>query len=548
MSAVTHLEAAPPWQLRPYQIASLRGIAQAWQTQDRTLLVLATGLGKTTVFAETVRRRRDAGRGRALVVAHRLELIEQAAERLRLAGLTVEIECGDRMASIHPMLTGDASDVVVATVQTLRGKRLDRWPATAFGTVVIDEAHHAAAIGYRAVLDRFTGAKVLGVTATPERGDSVAIGHVIPHLAYNYGIREGIEHGYLAPLTRTAINCPSVDMSTVRTTKQEHGRDYNPDDLARAMRNEAALHELAGPIAKETGNGERPTLIFTPNVEMAHALASVLSAHVGSDKVRSLDGESAKQDRAQILRDYQQGRVRYLVNCALFTEGFDAPATSCVVVARPTKSRALYTQMVGRGTRLSPGKADCLVLDMHPANAGHSLISVVDLFAGEDLDAIDRKAADEAIERGEGVLKAISDAEENAKKREAERARDREKAHLVADVRYRKSTVDPFAELGIDEDPKRARGPRATPAQIDALARAGWTLTEKQFSRAQAADALDALAARRRNGLCSIKQMRVLSRAGVRTDLSFAEAGEAITALKASNWRVTSEIAERWGE
>lgn len=543
-------EAVPAaWSLRPYQVASLKGISSAWASgQERTLLVLATGLGKTTVFAEVLRRRRDAGRGRALVLAHRIELVQQAADRCALAGLSVEVESGDRMANPHALLTGGCSDVVVATVQTLKGKRLDRWPAAAFGTVVVDEAHHAAALGYRVILDHFAAAKVLGVTATPQRGDDVALGHVFPHVAYDYGIRAGIQDGFLAPIKRIGIECPSIDLSTARTTKQEHGRDLSPEDIARAMRSDVSLHELAAPIAKETGNGVRPTLVFCPTVETAHALASVLAGYVGADKVRSLDGNSAKEDRARVLHEYQIGRVRYLVNCALFTEGFDAPHTSCVVVARPTKSKSLYTQMVGRGTRLSPGKDDCLVLDMCPEVADHDLVSVVDLFAGDDLEELDKRAVEAALARGESVLKAISDAEEGAKKREADRARERERAHLIAEAKYRRRERDPFEEMGIEHDPKTARGPRATERQLEALGAAGFRLTKKQLSRAEAGTLLDTLTRRRRDGLCTIKQMRQLAKHGLNPDLSFADARLAMDALAANGWRVSSAIAHRFGE
>lgn len=533
-----------PWSLRPYQVEALRAISQAWaEGHSRTMIVLATGTGKTTCFAEVARRRTMAGRRPTLVLAHRIELVDQAAARLRAAGLGVQVESGERVALPYPMTDGD---VVVATVQTLRGRRLEKWPPDYFGTVVCDEAHHAAAASYRAVLDRFEVAQHLGVTATPDRGDSIAIGHVYPHLAYEYGIRRGIEEGFLAPLRSMMIDTPSVDLSSVRTTRQEHGRDLSSEDLAAAMRGEAQLHEIAAPIAREAG--DRQTLIFVPSVEIAHGLAEILSAYVGADRVRSCDGGTDKQTRADILAAYQAGDVQMLVNCALWTEGFDAPATSCVAIARPTKSRALYAQMVGRGTRIHPGKDECLLLNLVPENCGHTLIGPTDLFDGVDLP--DDIAAEvlKAAANGEPVLQAIAKGEAVAAEQEERRQRDRERARIVADVAYRRVHVDPFAELDIAEPSARDRGgPRATQRQADVLGRAGFRDAER-LSRREASTLLDELTRRRQRGLCTIKQMRALTKRGLRGDLTFDEARAAMDALAANQWRMTPDIAERWGE
>lgn len=531
-----------PWELRPYQREALRAISSAWAAGHmRTMLVLATGLGKTTVFTEVARRRRANDRKPTLIVAHRIELVEQAAERLRLAGLGVGIESGDRAAFPFPMIDGDC---VVATVQTLRGKRLTKWPREYFDTVIVDEAHHAAAASYRAVLDYFEYAQHLGVTATPDRGDQVAIGHVYPHLAYSYGIREGIEGGYLAPLRALTIDASSIDLTNVRTTRQEHGRDLSAEDLARAMAGDEQLHELASPIAREAG--KRQTLVFVPSVEIAHSLADVLAGYVGAERVRSLDGGSDRGTRADVLARYQRGEVQFLINCALFTEGFDAPATSCVVVARPTHSRALFAQMVGRGTRLAPGKEDCLILNLAPSNTRHTLVSPVDIFDGEELPEDIAAEMQAAIDRGEPVLKVIAEASEAAKEREAKLARDRKRAHVIADARYRIRQFDPFAELDLDTSPVDSAGPRATDRQAEVLGRAGYA-DARGLSRTQARMLLDELTRRRQRGLCTVKQMRTLRKNGLRSDLTFAEAREAIDALAAARWRLTPDIAERWG-
>lgn len=530
----------PPWTLRPYQIAAIRAIALAWQERQRTVLVLGTGLGKTTCFAEVALRRRNAKRGRCLVLAHRTELIEQAAERLKLAGLSCEIESGDNRAEIGGWYP---SDVVVATVQTLKGKRLEQWPRDAFGTVVVDEVHHAVAASYRAILDRFSSAKILGVTATPDRGDGVALGEVFDHCAYEYSMREGIVEGFLAPIRQMTVLMPSVDMSTVRVTRQEHGRDYNPTDLAKQMTLDKSLHEMAVPIAQESS--DRPTIVFVPTVQIAHELARVLAGYVGADKVASLDGTTDKQTRADVLGRYKSGAIRILVNCALFTEGFDAPSTACVVVARPTKSRALYAQMIGRGTRLAPGKADCLVLDLVPSNVGHELVCVVDLLAGKTVSEAERQAMKDGLVNYDDVLAAVEKSEAKAKAKAEELARERRGANMVANVKYKSFVRDPFAILGLDT-PAVTDGRKATKKQRAELIALG--LDEKFDVSAKAAPQIKKeLMDRKRRGLCSLKQARELAKRGLRTDLTHAETNYVFDVFKATGWETTPELAEKYG-
>lgn len=530
------------WTLRPYQVEALRAISGRWQADRSTLLVLATGLGKTSVFAEVLRRRRDAGRGRGLVLAHRLELLTQARDRMLTVGLSADIESGESRAP--RMALAGQSDVVVATVQSMRGRRLESWHPDSFATIVVDEAHHATSASYRAVLDYFGSAKVLGVTATPDRGDGVAVGHLFgAEPCYAMGIREGIEGGYLAPIRAIAVDTPSIDLSSVRVTKQEHGRDLSSDDLGKQMRAEKVLHEIAAPFAKL--HDGRQSLIFVPSVDVAHALASVLTPYLGADVVRALDGESPKDERAEVLGAFKRRKLRVLINCALFTEGFDAPETACVAICRPTKSRALYAQMVGRGTRIAPGKPDLLLLDFAPQNERHDLVAPIDLMAGDDMDAADLAEARAAM-NGEDVLKVLGASEEAAKKRAAAQRMDRERARLVADARYRTRARDPFGELGISGE-VGGRGPRATERQLEALKAIGFDLA-KTPSRGEAGRLLDEVTRRRQRGLCSLKQMRQLGRFGLRTDLTFAEAGEAMTALKSNGWRMTAAVAERWSE
>jgi superfamily II DNA or RNA helicase len=543
----SHARHATPWTLRPYQTASLAAIEKAWGTRDRTLLVMATGLGKTTIFAETLRARRHLGR--ALVLAHRKELIDQAAERLRQAGLTVEIERGSERASTYGTLL-EQSDVVVATVQTLRGERLKRWPASSFATIVVDEAHHVVAAGYRAILDHFERAKILGVTATPDRGDKIGVSNVIDHCAFTYGIREGIDDGWLARLRCLAIDTSEIDLSRLRVTKQEHGRDYSPEDLARIMETDAKLHEVAGPLAKEVGN--RSTLVFVPSVDVAYALAEVLAGYLGAKRVAALDGESHKDERAAQLARFQSGDLQVLVNCALFTEGFDAPRTSCIAIARPTQSRSLYAQMVGRGLRLFEGKEDCLLLDFAPRNLRHSLVSPLSLMGKplpEDIEAEALKRA----QSGEDVRTVLRESEQQAADRaaKAQRDRDRDRAQLRIEVDYTARLRDAFEAdvdlLDLEMTEADENGPRLTEPQRAALERA-LGHDPGNISRRQASAIFDGLTRRRSRNLCTLKQARVLAKRGLNPDLTFEAARAAMDALAANRWRLTPDMVERWGK
>lgn len=540
------MERAAMHSLRPYQVEAIASIEREWEAGRRaTCINLATGLGKTTVFSEVVRRHRDQTGKRALVLAHRIELVQQAAERIGSLGLVCEIESGDAHASPLGSLFGSVA--VVATVQTLRGKRLARWPADAFGLIVIDECHHATAKQYREILDHFPRAVVLGVTATPDRGDGKAIGEVFESTAHSMTILDGIRGGFLCDIKAKLVDLDCVSLEGVRTTKQGHGRDLAPEDIAKAMEGLEALHAIAAPLAREAG--DRPTLVFMPSVETAHALAEVLSAYVGASKVRSLDGGSDPDVRKQVLADFRSGACQFLINCQLFTEGFDAPATACVAVARPTKSRALYAQMVGRGTRLHPSKEHLLVLDFYPRNTKHDLAKVVDIFDGEPLDADEARDVAAFVEAGAGVREARDKAKERSLERERRLAEQRERARVQAEAKYQahaRSLWTTDAVCKVSEGAYSKNIPPASIEQLRKLADLRVPTADRETSRS-AADKIAEALRRRRNGLCTIKQAQQLIKRGLRGDVTFDEARALMDGIAANKWQTTPEMHERYG-
>jgi superfamily II DNA or RNA helicase len=439
--------------LRPYQSAACDAIVDEWTRVRSTLLVAATGTGKTRMGCEIISRRADAGR--TLWLAHRSELLDQAADAIASnTGLRVGREQAMQRASVRS-LWGTDDQAVVASIQTMHGDRLDRFfRADDFATVIVDEAHHAVAKSYRDVLAYFHSAKVLGVTATPDRGDKLGLRGVFETVAYQYEIVQAIGDGYLCPIQSREIIMDGCDFTGVRTT----AGDLNQGQLAEKLEDERIYHSISSALVREAG--ERQTVVFVPSVVMAHQLASVLRGYTIAP-IRAVDGGTAQVERAEALTEFAAGRVQYLINCALLTEGWDAPSTACVAIARPTKSRALYAQMIGRGTRIFPGKADLLVLDFVPEQAGkHQLISPLDILGGKDLDDDLKREAQALAQTGMPSLDALAAAEDARATRQREaRLRDEMRQKKIrADVEYRIRSIDPFGVLSVAD----MSGPQAS--------------------------------------------------------------------------------------
>ena len=331
--------------LRSYQIEAKEAIKAEWaKGNQKTLLVLPTGTGKTIVFSKLSEDLVRDGE-RVLILAHRGELLEQAADKMAQAtGLKCAVEKAED-SSLDSWYR-----VVVGSVQSLmRPARLEQFAPDHFGTIIVDEAHHALADSYQRILDYFGGAKVLGVTATPDRGDMRNLGTYFDSLAYEYTLPKAIKEGYLSPIKAQTIPL-TLDLSTVR---QQAG-DFSAKDLGSAL--DPYLYQIADEMAKTVM--DRKTLVFLPLIATSQKFTQILNERGFS--AAEVNGES--KDRAEVLRDFTDGRYNVLNNSMLLTEGYDHPAIDCVVVLRPTKIRSLYAQMIGRGTRLYPGK-DHLLLD-----------------------------------------------------------------------------------------------------------------------------------------------------------------------------------------
>ncbi len=372
--------------LRPYQAEALKAVVRGEKRGvRRPLVALPTGTGKTVVFAHLVERRKSAGR--ALILAHRDELLRQARDKLGA------VMPGADIGLVKANADETAAPIVLASVQTAqhprRLKRLTERPG-GFGTIVVDEAHHAAAASYRRVLKALgafeaDGPLTLGVTATPERADNKQLGRVWQEIVYQRGILEMIRAGYLCDLRAVRVRL-QADFSGLRVS----GGDFVASEVGEALEAANAPEHVVDAYLEHAAG--RNALIFTPTVRTAHeASRAFLKAGVAAE---TLDGETPPEERRGIFSRFGSGETAVVANCGVLTEGFDEPGIGCVIVARPTRSRPLYKQMVGRGTQPYPGKTDCLILDLVGATARHDLVTAASLFDVEPEDLSENTLAE----------------------------------------------------------------------------------------------------------------------------------------------------------
>ena len=488
------------FRLRPYQVEAVEASLRSLKDNKSSLLVMATGLGKTVVFAEIIRRAQASGRvWRCMVLAHREELIFQASRTIsKLVKCDVDIEMGELRAQ---ETIWNQSPVVVSSIQTQcagRGKwkRMKKFDPKKFGLIIIDEAHHATSESYRKVIDWYRqnpDVRILGVTATPDRADQMALGEVFDTVAYEYGIREGIEHGWLCPIRQRLVNVGSLDFSACRTT----AGDLNGADLDVCLQYEETLHGMVYPTIKIVG--ERRCLIFATSVAHSGRIAEILNRHKAGCAV-SVDAKTPRDDRRHIFKSYSEGKYQFLVNVGVATEGWDDPAldskgVQVVAIMKPTKSRSLYSQMIGRGTRPIPGTVEGLldendrreriaesdkpyleVLD-YCGNAGrHKLIHCSDVLGGTAL-------SDEACEKAEDLIMEMSEVEAVdvlAACTQAERVLEDEKQAsqrkgIMVRAQFSTQLIDPFSlvELAPDREQNWQKGRPATEKQLAYMRRLG---------------------------------------------------------------------------
>jgi superfamily II DNA or RNA helicase len=542
------------FELRDYQLEAVNSVFGHWQENAATLIVAATGCGKTVLMCEIIRR---VFPRRVMILAHREELIYQARDKVqRFAGVNADIEMGELRANEDAGLFGKPR-VVVSTIQTQTAGgdgmgRMGRFDPWEFEFLIVDEAHHATADSYRRVLDYYRqneNLRVLGVTATPDRADEEALGQVFDTVAYEYEILDAIRDGYLVPVRQQLVSVGSLDYSSIHTT----AGDLNGRELSDLLTQEENLHAIAFPTLEIAGN--RKTLVFTSSVDHAERLCEILNRH-RMNSATWICGRTPKDERRDRLAAFDKGQYQFCCNVGCLTEGYDCPGIELVVMGRPTKSRALYAQMVGRGTRPLPGvieglnsvdrrvaaiahsaKPHVTILDFVGNSGRHKLMTTADILGGNESDEVVQRARERVEQDGSAqdmqeALEAAREEIEAAKRKEALR-----RARITVRASYHASSVDPFDVFDIRPTCERGweRGKQLSPKQRDLLLRQGIDPDDRTYYDNK--QVLDELFRRWDEGLCSYKQARLLRKYGFPGDVSRDQAQQIISRIAANRWR-----------
>lgn len=530
-------EIGPVVRLRPYQTEAVRSVFNEWNRYTSTMINLPTGTGKSVCFSAVMDRViRENPDSRILVLAHREELILQGVKHAQNVGLEVGVEMGGQRAAKEP--------VIISTVQTQtawskcracfgegcdrchgKGKRrrLQRFKPQDFSTLIIDEAHHATADTYRVVMEWYKQnpqLKILMVTATPKRTDNIGLHNVCDSVAYEMDLRSAISQGWLVPIRQQFVTVEGLDLSKVRT----RNGDLVDGERERAFLGETSqeeeelLHAIAYPTIK-AANGRR-ALVFAAGQEHAEKLTAAFNAYDGTEAEFVID-KTDRAERRKIVQRFKDGKTQVLVNCMVFTEGFDVPDAAVCANARPTKSTSLYQQMIGRVTRpeagvvdglesdedrreaiANSGKPHCLVLDFTGDSGNHKLVSVGDILAGDDVEPIDLQAALIAAEKaGEPVdIEELIEKAKQAREEAAARKEEARKRRLQTETYAHGGTihatdVDIFGGRSFDPFADYTPGPtQATQKQVAFLMKLGvQPETATGYSKRQAGAVIDQL-------------------------------------------------------
>lgn len=520
-------------ELRPYQQQAKDAIFSEWENGiKKTLLVLPTGCGKTIVFAKVAEECVKGG-SRVLILAHRGELLDQAADKI---GKSTGLGCATEKA--EQTCLGSWFRIVVGSVQSMmREKRLNQFPNDYFNTIIIDEAHHCISDSYQKVLRHFPDAEVLGVTATPDRGDMQNLGTVFESLAYEYTLPKAIKEGYLSPIKAVTIPL-KIDMSAVGV----QAGDFKSGDIATAL--DPYLESIAEEMEKYCSN--KKTVVFLPLVKTSQKFRDILNNH--GFKAAEVNGDS--KDRAEILEAFDKDQYNVLCNSMLLTEGWDCPSVDCIVVLRPTKVRSLYCQMVGRGTRLSPetNKDHLLLLDFLWHTERHELCHPASLIC-ESAEVAQKMT--ENMEKDAGCVIDIEEAEKTASEDVVAQREEALAKQLSEMKRRKKRLVDPLQfEMSIQAEDLSGYVPAfgwemAPPSegQKKTLEKLG-ILPDAIENAGKASKILDRLVKRRREGLTTPKQIRFLESRGFQHvgTWQFETAKNMIDRIAGNGWRVPSGI------
>ena len=618
--------------LRDYQKAAVEKVLECWKDFKSCLIVLPTGCGKTVVFAEIIRRclaeqvgkdteskseveveerngtdpsvrnevdiydiddddeeEEEPPKKRAMILAHREELITQARDKVSaITGEDVQIEMG--AFEVTPMF-GKVPPVVVSTVQTQCTGRMKKFNPNDYGILVIDEAHHATAKSYRTCIDHYfqnPDCRLVGVTATPDRADETALGQVFETVAFEYSVTNAIHDGWLVPVKQRLVKVNSLDFTNVTTC----AGDFNQGELAQVLEEEHNLHAIAVPTMEICG--DRRAIIFAASVRQAERICEIINrgnedwiAKNGAKRAEWVCGKTEKVERRTILDNFKNGKIQFVVNVGVLTEGFDDAGVSVVVMARPTKSRALYAQMAGRATRpaaeiadklgevvsssvvsswsapenqlpttnqptTSPAdaaaarraliaassKPSCLIVDFVGNSGRHKLVSTADILGGKDIDDEDeeeaRKRAKKHCEESGEETDIIGEIEKARAEVKAEKeAAAKRRSFIQATARFVEVSVDPFNIFDLPPVEKSSGcslGQHLSWKQKELL-REKLKVNPDNMSVMAGRQLLDEYFRRVNAHLATFGQVKALRRFGIPVPMTFDEANRTLTKL-----------------
>lgn len=553
---------------RDYQTDCADRVFEEWQDNHSTLVVMATGLGKTIV-STLVCQRALAGElkksGGFLFLAHREELIDQALETFRAAfpDKLVEVEKATQYASRR-------ADIVIGSVQSIsKDARMRAFAPDRFAAVCVDESKHCVGgnVSYKSLCDYFTG-KILGLEATPDRADEQALGEIFDSVAFRYDIVDGIREGWLVPVGQRLERCVGIDFSKVSLDKDG---EFNEKEIAEVMREKRALFTLSEAAIKYSNwqGGKRASLVFAASREHACEIADILNVRhtkEGTGRAAAVHYKLDPLTRREVIAEYKRGNIRYLTNYGILGEGFDDDRTCVIVNGRPfRKNRAGFVQIVGRATRPLKSLQEALsqasgagarrelirtsakpgAICVDTAGINHKLIlTMTDILGGKSSEEVMQLVRERVAnsDKPVDVEAEIEKAQRELERRE-EAAR-KARLYQAVDVRVtiNGQKVDPFnpmksvsaRDLGIHIPSGRP----ITPGQRGLLLKFGFDAAElSAMGTKQASSLIDTCLQRRRMGFCTYKMAKILRQYGYDGNVSFEDAKTTLDQLKANGWK-----------
>lgn len=519
---------------RPYQRAAVDAVWDRLKDHRSTLYVLPTASGKTfcyVMLANEWREHHGKLSERVLVLANRDELLDQGRDALRDG-------TGEKVGLEQNVCFAHDERVVVGSVQTMyQADRLSRWAPDHFGLIICDEADLSICDTWDRVLNRFPGAKVVGCTATPDRADGKALGKRFESTAYVYDIVDAIRDKYLCPYTYEVISISGIDLSLVRSD----GNDLNQEDLDSIM-----VEEALWAIAKETLEraGDRRTLGFTTSADKAERLAQICN-QMRPGCAASVSYRTPTDERREVLKRHKRDGFQFLWNMGIVSRGYNDPGIRCLAMARPTKSRNLFAQMVGRGLRTiedDPAKT-CLILEFTGNHERHDLACSMDILSGREKDHVVADAKRRVKEKpGLSALDALDQAKlaDERLKEAARLARLRSLAQVsVTSTSYRYSPLELLhvPKDAVDEWEEVYGGKTATEKQLAYLRRAKVPI-EPNLTCRQARKLQQKLVMRAAHGWASYGQIEALAKFEIdAASLRRHQASRLLDAIAAKGWR-----------